>query len=165
MFLTVWEHCRKSSTVNQYANPWLKWVIYIEKAGSKPIPVNPFLFATWLAATSLSDTTAFSTETRCVPIPSFIKPALSTSPTAHQVVKMTRESIVRKLGFKKTSKNPLLKEHVHQIVQYFLQRNTIQDHANAFRVTLAYEATDGMTLLIQSSVILLSLTTLYAFSW
>jgi hypothetical protein len=54
---------------------------------------------------------------------------------------MTRESIVRKLGFKKMSKNPLLKEHVNQIVQYFLQRNTVQDQANAFRVALAYEAT------------------------
>jgi len=141
MLLTVWEHYRKSSTVNQYANPWLKWVEYSEKAGSKPIPVNPFLFATWLAATSLSDTTASPTETRCAAIAFFSKVALSTSPTTHQVVKMTRESIVRKLGFKKTSKNPLLKEHVHEIVQYFLQRNTIQDHANAFRVSLAYEAT------------------------
>jgi hypothetical protein len=54
---------------------------------------------------------------------------------------MTRESIVRKLEFKKTSKNPLLKEHVHQIVQYFLQRHTIQDHTNVFRVTLGYEET------------------------
>ena len=139
--LTVWEHYRKSSTVNQYANPWLKWVAYSKKAGSKPIPVNPFLFATWLVATSLSDTTASPTETRCVAIAFFSKAALSTSPTTHQVVKMTRESIVRKLGFKKTSKNPLLKEHVHQIVRYFIQRHTIQDHANAFRVTLAYEAT------------------------
>ena len=54
---------------------------------------------------------------------------------------MTRESIVRKLGFKKTSKNPLLKEHVNQIVQYFLQRNTVQDHPNVFGVVLAYETT------------------------
>jgi hypothetical protein len=50
-------------------------------------------------------------------------------------------SYCKKLGFKKTSKNPLLKEHVHQIVQYFLQRNTIQDHVNAFRVSLSYETT------------------------
>ena len=54
---------------------------------------------------------------------------------------MERESIVRKLGFKKTSKNPLLEEHGNQIVQFFLQRNTIQDHANAFRMTLDYEST------------------------
>ena len=54
---------------------------------------------------------------------------------------MTRESIVRKLGFKKTSKNPLIKEHVTSITQYFLQRNTVQDQANVFRVALAYEAT------------------------
>ena len=54
---------------------------------------------------------------------------------------MTRESIVRKPDFKKTSKNPLLKEHVNQIVQHFLQRNTTQDHTNTFRVTLAYEGT------------------------
>jgi len=139
--LTVWEHYRKSSTVNQYANPWLKWVEYSETTGSQPIPVDPFLFATWLAGASLSDTTASPTETRCVAIAFFSKAALSTSPTSHQVVKMTRESIVRKLGFKKMSKNPLLKEHVNQIVQYFLQRNTVQDQANAFRVALAYEAT------------------------
>jgi hypothetical protein len=139
--LTVWEHYRKSSTVNQYANPWLKWVEYSTTAGSQPIPVDPFLFATWLAATSLSDTTASPTETRCAAIAFFSKAALSTPPTSHQVVKMTRESIVRKLGFKKMSKNPLLKEHVNQIVQYFLQRNTVQDQANAFRVALAYEAT------------------------
>jgi hypothetical protein len=101
MLLTVWEHYRKSSTVNQYANPWIKWVDYSEKAGSKTIPVNPFLLATWLPVTSLSDTTESPTETRCTDIAFFIKAALSTSPTAHQVVKMTRESIVRKLGFKK----------------------------------------------------------------
>jgi hypothetical protein len=97
--LTVWEHYRKSCTVNQYANPWLKWVAYRKKAGSKPIPVNPFLFATWLAATSLSDTTASPTATRCAVIVFFSQADLSTSPTTHQVVKMTRESIVRKLGF------------------------------------------------------------------
>ena len=54
---------------------------------------------------------------------------------------MTRESIVRKLGFKKTPKNPLLKEHVNAIIQYFLQQTTVQGQANAFRVALAYEAT------------------------
>ncbi len=48
---------------------------------------------------------------------------------------------MRKLGFKKTSKNPLLEEHVNQIVQFFLQRNTIQDHANVFRMALDYEST------------------------
>ncbi len=125
MLLTVWEHYRKSSTVNQHANPWLKWVEYSKKAGSKPIPVNPFLFGTWLAATSLSDTTTSPTETRCAAIDFFTKTDLSTSPTTHQVVKMTRESIVRKLGFKKTSKNPFLKEHVNQIVQYFLLHTTL----------------------------------------
>ena len=139
--LTVWEHYRKSSTVNQYANPWLKWVEYSKKAGSQPIPADPFLFATWLAAASLSDTTASPTETRCAAIAFFTKAAFSTSPTSYQVVKMTRESIVRKLGFKKTPKNPLLKEHVNAIIQHFLQRTTVQDQANAFRVALAYEAT------------------------
>jgi hypothetical protein len=68
------------------------------------------------------------TETRCGSITFFSKVSLSTPPTSHQVVKVTPESIVRKLAFKKTSKNPLLKEHVNRIVQYFLQRNTIQDH-------------------------------------
>ena len=126
--LTVWEHYRKSSTVNQYANPWFKWVEYSKKAGSQPIPADPFLFATWLAAA-------------CADIAFFTKAAFSTSPTSYQVVKMTRESIIRKLGFKKTPKNPLLKEHVIAIIQYFLQRNTVQDQANAFRVALAYEAT------------------------
>ena len=48
---------------------------------------------------------------------------------------------MRKLLFKKTSKNPLLKEHVNQIVQYFLQRNTVQEQVNAFRVALPYEVT------------------------
>jgi hypothetical protein len=141
MLLTVWEHYRKSSTVNQYNNPWLKWVEYSEKSGSQPIPVNPFLFSTWLVTTSLSDTTTSPTQTRYVVITFFNKVVLSTSPTSHQVVKMTRESIVRKLGFKKTSKNPLLEEHVNQIVQYFLQRNTIQDYVNTFRVSLTYEVT------------------------
>jgi len=73
MLLTVWEHYRKSSTVHQYVNPWLKWVEYSEKAGSQPIPVNPLLFATWLAATSLSDTTASPTEARCESITFFSK--------------------------------------------------------------------------------------------
>ncbi len=39
------------------------------------------------------------------------------------------------------SKKNLLKEHVNQIVQYFLQRNTVQDQTNTFRVTLSYETT------------------------
>ena len=30
---------------------------------------------------------------------------------------------------------------MNQIVQYFLQRNTIQSQANVFRVALVYEAT------------------------
>ena len=114
---------------------------YSRAAGSQPIPVNPFLSATWLAAASLSDTTVSPTEARCAAITFFSKAALSTPPSSHQVVRMTRESIVRKLGFKKTAKNPLLKEHVNQIVQYFLQWNTIQSQANAFGVALAYEAT------------------------
>ena len=114
---------------------------YSETTGSQPIPVDPFLFATWLAGASLSDTTASPTETRCETIAFFSKAVLSMSPTLHQVVKMTRESIVRKLGFKKMSKNPLLKEHVNQIVQYFLQRNTVQEQVNAFRVALPYEVT------------------------
>jgi len=71
-----------------------------------------------------------------VAIAFFSKVASSTSPTSHHVVEMTRESIVRKLDFIKTSKNPLLKEHVNQIVQYLLQQNTIQGKANAFRVAL-----------------------------
>ncbi len=54
---------------------------------------------------------------------------------------MTRESLVRKLGLKKMSKKNLLKEHVNQIVQYFLQRNTVQDQTNTFLVTLSYETT------------------------
>ena len=93
--LTIWEHYRKSSTVNQYANPWFKYVEYSKAAGSQPIPVNPFLFTTWLVVTSLSDTKS-STETRCATIAFFSKEAFSKSPTSHQVVKMTRESIVRK---------------------------------------------------------------------
>jgi hypothetical protein len=102
--LGVWEYYRKSTTVNQYVNPCLKWVEYIQAAGCKPIAVNPFLFATWLTAASLSDVTASPTETRCA--------AICFSSKAAGV------SIVRKLGFKKTSKNPLIKEHVNQIVQY-----------------------------------------------
>ena len=114
---------------------------YSKAADSQPIPSNPFLFATWLTTTSLSDTTGSPTETRCAAITFFSKAALSTSPTSHQVVKMTRESIVRKLGFKRTSKNPLFQEHVQQIVQYFLQRNTIQRQVNAFLVALSNETT------------------------
>jgi len=55
--LPVWEHYRKSSTVNQYDNPWSQWVEYSQTAGSKPIPANLFLFPTWL-------TVACPTETR-----------------------------------------------------------------------------------------------------
>ena len=44
--LSVWEHYRKSSTVNHYVNPWIKWVEYSTTAGSQPIPVDPFLFST-----------------------------------------------------------------------------------------------------------------------
>ena len=80
---------------------------YSKIAGSQPIPTNPILFDTWLAATSLSHTKEFPTETRCADIAFFSKEAFLTSPTSHQVVKMTRESIVRKFGFKKQSKNPL----------------------------------------------------------
>jgi hypothetical protein len=97
--------------------------------------------ARFITGASSSDTTASPAETRCETIAFFSKETLSTSPTSHQVVKMTRESIVRKLDFKKMSKSPLLKEDVNQVVQYLLQRNTVQDQANVFRVTLTYEAT------------------------
>ena len=81
VLLTVWEQYRKSSTVNQYGNPWIKWVEYRKTAGYQPIPVNPFLFTVWLAATSSSDTTGSPTETRDVAIVFFSKAVLSTSPT------------------------------------------------------------------------------------
>ena len=81
VLLTVWEQYRKSSTVKQYGNPWIKWVEYRKTAGYQPIPVNPFLFTVWLAPTSLSDTTGSPTETRGVTIAFFSKAALSTSPT------------------------------------------------------------------------------------
>ena len=122
--LAVCKHYRKSSTVNQFANPCLKWVEYSQATDSKPIPVNPFLFATWLAASSLSDVTTSPTETWCETIAFCSKAVFSTSPTSRQVVKMTWESILRKLDFKKSSKSTLLKEHMNQIVQHSMFNGT-----------------------------------------
>lgn len=138
--LSLWEHYRKKSTVNTYANPWMKWRDYCRKSGSPPLPADPFRFSSWLAAASLSDQTASPTDNRCAAINFFSTIANTVSPTISGVVQMTRQSIVRRLGYKKCPKNPLMSEHVQLIVSYFLERDTLQGLANAFRTALAYEA-------------------------
>ena len=58
------------------------------------------------------------------------------------VVKMTQESIVKKSRFEnEVKKCSLLKEHVNQNLQYFIQWNTIQGQSNVFHVSLVYETT------------------------
>ena len=63
------------------------------------------------------------------------------TPDDMEIVRMTKESIRRKLGYKNQSKKPLLQEQVDEVVGQFLSQPTIQGLANAFRVALAYEAT------------------------
>jgi hypothetical protein len=67
------------------------------------------------------------------------------TPDDMEIVRMTKESIRRKLGYKRKYKNqskkPLLQEQVDNVVGQFLSQPTIQGLANAFQVALAYEAT------------------------
>ena len=97
--------------------------------------------AAWLAAMALSDKTASPTDNRCAAILYFHKIAGGVTPDDMEIVRMTKESIRRKLGYKNQSKKPLLQEQVDEVVGQFLSQPTIQGLANAFRVALAYEAT------------------------
>ena len=56
------------------------------------------------------------------------------------LVRMTKESIRRRLGYKAQAKKPLLQDQIDTLVSHFLSQPTIQGLANAFRVSLAYEA-------------------------
>jgi hypothetical protein len=114
---------------------------YCSSEENPPLPAKPFMVAGWLVAMALQDNTASPTDARCAAINCFSKIADATSPTASPIVEMTKESIRRKLGRKNTPKSPLQQEHVNIIVAYFLWQENPQGIANAFRVSLAYEAT------------------------
>ena len=139
--LQLWAHHRKASTVNGYANNFKLWMEYCYSEGESPLPPKPFVVAAWLAAISLKDNTASPTDARCAAINYFSKIANTPSITHSPVVEMTKESIRRKLGYKNQQKLPLRQDHIDSIVTYFLWQESPQGIANAFRVTLAYEAT------------------------
>ena len=139
--LALWAHYRKESTINQYGSYFRHWVSYSSGEHKPPLPVCSFTFSAWLAAAALKDKTASPTEMRCASISFFSKIASAPDPMENPVVMMTKESIKRKLGFKNTPKMPLQKEQVDRVVTYLVSRNTLQDLANAFRISLGYEAT------------------------
>ena len=136
--LQVWESHRKSSTINGYANNWILWHTYCVEKGNIPLPANAFLFASWLAEKSLTDKTASPTDNRCAAVNYFSKIAGLSSLTTDMVVEITKESIHRRLGYRQIRKDPLTKESVEAVIQYFLRQDdtNFQNLANAFRVTL-----------------------------
>ena len=117
--LEAWSSYRKASTVNQYAQNFRLWVQYCLQEGIEPLPVI----------------------NRCASILYFHRIAGGVTPDDMEIVRMTKESIRRKLGYKNQSKKPLLQEQVDNVVGQFLSQPTIQGLANAFQVALAYEAT------------------------
>ena len=139
--LHLWAHHRKSSTVNGYASNFKLWIEYCKRAGESPLPPKPYVVASWLAAISLNDKTASPTDARCAALNYFSKIAGVSCPTNSHVVEITKESIRRKLGYKNNPKSPLRQEHIDGIVAYFMGQESLQGIANAFRVSLAYEAT------------------------
>ena len=141
VLLEAWSSYRKASTVNQYAQNFRLWTQYCLQEGIEPLPVSEGQLAAWLAAMALSDKTASPTDNRCAAILYFHRIAGGVTPDDMEIVRMTKESIRRKLGYKNQSKKPLLQEQVDEVVGQFLSQPTIQGLANAFRVALAYEAT------------------------
>ena len=139
--MTVWSSHRKASTVNGYANSFRLWDNYCKLEGVKSLPVNENYLAAWLAAASLHDKTASPTDNRSAVVAYFNSIVCSRDTDFLGLVKMTKESIRRRLGYKAHSKKSLNQHQVDDLVSQFLSQSTIQGLANAFRVALAYEAT------------------------
>ena len=141
--LQVWEHHRKATTVNSYAHNFIAWHEYCKTKQKPSLPAEPYLFATWLAQMSLSDKTASPTDNRCASVSYFCKSAGMNSPVDSHVVKITKESIIRRLGYRKLPKAALTEVEVDRVVSHLLSQHDVdfQNIANAFRVALAYEAT------------------------
>jgi hypothetical protein len=139
--MTIWSSHRKASTVNGYANSFRLWDNYCKSEGVKSLPVDARRFAAWLAAASLEDKTASPTDNRSAAVLYFNSIVSKKEPDHMNLVRMTKESIRRRLGYKAQAKKPLLQDQVDTLVSHFLSQPTIQGLANAFRVSLAYEAT------------------------
>ena len=139
--MMVWSSHRKASTVNGYANNFRLWDNYCKLEGVKSLPVNAKYLAAWLAAASLQDKTASPTDNRSAAVLYFNSIVSSQDIDALGLVRMTKESIRRRLGYKNESKKPLSHDQVDNLVSQFLRQPSIQGLANAFRVALAYEAT------------------------
>ena len=140
--MTVWSSHRKASTVNGYANNFRLWDFYCKSEGIESLPVNAKYLAAWLAAASLRDKTASPTDNRSAAVAYFnqiVNPKEDIDSLG--LVRMTKESIRRRLGYKAQSKKSLDQNQVDNLVSHFLSHSTIQGLANAFRVALAYEAT------------------------
>ena len=139
--MTVWSNHRKASTVNGYANNFRLWDNYCKMEGVKSLPVNANYLAAWLAAASLQDKTASPTDNRSAAVAYFNSIVSPQDIDSLGLVRMTKESIRRRLGYKAQPKNPLSQTQVDALVSHFLSWPTLQGLANAFRVALAYEAT------------------------
>ena len=140
--LSLWEHhYRKTTTVNQYANPFRHWCTYCDKEGVDPLPVIDIHLAAWLAAAQLGDTTASPTDNRFNAVRHFNEIAGGSDIDRLPISRKTKEAVRHKLGYKNQSKKALVQDQVDQIVSHFLSQPGIQGLANAFRVALAYEAT------------------------
>ena len=68
---------------------------------------------------------------------------MSLLPGDSHVVQITKESIIRRLGYRKQPKSALTEVEVDKVVSHLLSQHDIdlQNIANAFCVALAYEAT------------------------
>ena len=139
--MEVWSTHRKASTVNGYANNFRLWDNYCRAEGVQSLPVNAKYLAAWLAAASLHDSTASPTDNRSAAVLYFNSIVSSQDIDSLGLVRMTKEAIRRRLGYKGQSKKPLCQDHVDSLVSHFLSQSTLQGLANAFRVSLAYEAT------------------------
>ena len=139
--LSLWAHYRKSSTINQYGCYFKHWVTYAAGEHKPPLPACPYTFSAWLAGASLNDQSASPTEMRCSSVAFFSKIASASDPMDTQIVKITKESIKRKLGFKNKPKEPLQQDQVDRVVCYLISKNNLHDLANSFRIALAYEGT------------------------
>ena len=95
--MTVWSSHRKASTVNGYANSFRLWDNYCNLEGVKSLPVNENYLAAWLAAASLHDKTASPTDNRSAAVAYFNSIVCSRYTDFLGLVKMTKESIRRRL--------------------------------------------------------------------
>jgi hypothetical protein len=95
--------------------------------GIEPLPALEGQLAAWLAPMVLSDKTSSPNDDRCATISYFNKIAGGAMSEDMTIVQMTKESILRKLGYRNQSKKPLLQDEDMTLGDFIVTNDFVFD--------------------------------------